>query len=225
FALEWSLAELWRSWGVEPSLVLGHSVGEYVAACVAGVLEVEEALRLVAARGRLMGSLPAGGVMVAGFAPEARVRGVVGRVGGGVVSVAAVNAPESVVVSGAAEAVERVAAELVGAGVGVQRLRVSHAFHSALMDPVVGEFERVASGVRYGEARLGVVSSVTGEVVGGEVLGQTSYWARQLREAVRYADGVKALWARGQRVFVEVGPGATLVKLGRKCVPESGFGR
>ena len=124
-------------------------------------------------------------------------------------------------VSGAAEAVERVVAELVGAGVGVQRLRVSHAFHSALMDPVVGEFERVASGVRYGEARLGVVSNVTGEVVGSEVLGQASYWARQLREAVRYADGVKALWARGQRVFVEVGPSATLVVLGRRCVPEA----
>ncbi|HTG49115.1 MAG TPA: type I polyketide synthase, partial [Gemmatimonadales bacterium] len=205
FALEWSLVELWRSWGVEPALVLGHSVGEYVAACVAGVLEVEEALRLVAVRGRLMGSLPGGGVMVAVFAPEERVREVVERVGGGEVSVAAVNAPESVVVSGAEEAVERVVGELVSGGVGVQRLRVSHAFHSALMDPVVGEFERVASGVRYGEARIGVVSNVTGEVVGSEVLGQASYWARQLREAVRYADGVKALWARGQRVFVEVG--------------------
>ena len=219
FALEWALSELWRSWGVEPSAVMGHSVGEYVAACVAGVFSLEDGLKLVATRGRLMGSLPAGGAMWAVGASEARVREVLAELEAAEVSIAAVNGPEDVAISGAGMAVESVGRVFEGQGIRTKRLAVSHAFHSALMEPVLGELEQVAAGVSYSAPRIALVSNLTGEVVRGEVA-EAGYWRRHAREAVRFADGVAALRTRGHNVFLEVGPRPTLSGLGHKCVPD-----
>ena len=152
FAVEYALAELWRSWGVEPTLLLGHSVGEYVAACVAGVMSLEDGLRLIAARGRLMQALPGGGAMAAVWAGEAEVRAVTARTG---VEIAAVNGPASVTITGGEAAVAAACAALTAAGVRTQGLRVSHAFHSALMAPMLDAFTAVAETVRYGAAAGG----------------------------------------------------------------------
>ncbi|HEY3997402.1 MAG TPA: SDR family NAD(P)-dependent oxidoreductase, partial [Candidatus Xenobia bacterium] len=195
FVLEYALTELWRSWGIVPVAVLGHSIGEVVAAHVAGVFKLEDALALVAARGRLMGALPKGGAMVSVRADEARVRAVLDGV-----SLAAINGPQSVVVSGDEAAVVQVAGRLEAEGLETKRLTVSHAFHSALMDPMLVEFERVASSIRYNPPRLPLVSNLTGAPAGDEVA-TPAYWVRHVREAVRFADGMQTLAAQGIDVF------------------------
>jgi acyl transferase domain-containing protein/SAM-dependent methyltransferase len=220
FAVEWALAELWRAWGVEPAVVLGHSVGEYVAATVAGVLEPEDAVRLVAARGRLMQALPAGGAMAAVFAPEARVREALAP-WAAAAEIAAVNSPSNVVVSGTAAAVRGVTDALGAAGVRSERLRVSHAFHSALMEPMLAEFGRVAGGVRYRTPRLALVSNVTGAVVRGDEVSHAGYWVRHVRQAVRFADGIAAIDAMGVRIYLEVGPHPVLAGLGAQSVSDA----
>ena len=221
FALEWSLSELWRSFGVRPTWVMGHSVGEYVAACVAGAYTVEEGLHLIAARGRLMGALARDGAMVSVVASEGQVEEVVGR-HGGEVSIAAVNGPQSVVISGRREAVERAARELEEGGAKTKELSVSHAFHSALLEPMLGEFERVASQVEYRAAELGVVSNLTGGVLGaGELSGR--YWRRHARERVRFKEGMEVLREQGCAVFVEVGPRPVLLGMGRECIGEGAW--
>ncbi len=218
FALQHALCELWRTWGVEPGAVLGHSVGEYAAACAAGSITLEEGCRLVVARGRLMQSLPAGGAMAAVFASEARVTAAVAA-SGGRVSLAAVNGPEHVVVSGDEPSVDAVVRALAVEGVGAQRLPVSHAFHSPLMDPILEPFGHVAAKLAALRPRISWVSSVTGALVGtaGEI--DAAYWRRHVREPVRFADGMETLWAQGCRVFVEIGPGTTLVGMGRAAMP------
>jgi acyl transferase domain-containing protein/predicted O-methyltransferase YrrM len=220
FAVEWALAELWRAWGVQPALVLGHSVGELVAACVAGVLAVEEAARLVAVRGRLMQALPRGGAMSAVFADEPRVRqalrGREARVG-----IAAVNGPASVVVSGEAAAVADVVAELGAAGVRSEALRVSHAFHSPLMEPMLEAFARAAAGVTFAAPRLPLVSNLTGEIARGGELGQAGYWVRHVRETVRFAAAMAAAERAGLRTYLEVGPHPVLAGLGAQCVSDA----
>ena len=194
FALEYALAQTWRAWGVEPTAVMGHSVGEYTAACVAGMLPLEDALRLIIARGRLMGALPAGGAMAAAFAPENVVRAVIAEAGSRV-SVAAVNGPTNIVISGAADDVDAVCALLGAKGIEQQRLNVSHAFHSALMEPILDEFEEVAAGVRLAPPRITLLSNVTGARMGDD--GRSAeYWRRHLREAVRFSDSIAALQAK-----------------------------
>jgi acyl transferase domain-containing protein/acyl carrier protein len=217
--VEWALVEVWRSWGIEPTAVMGHSVGEYVAACVAGVFSVEDALRLVSARGRLMGALPAGGAMWAVGASEQRVREALPELSAGQVSIAAINGPEEVVVSGAAGAVEEAARRLEAGGARVKRLSVSHAFHSALMEPAMEELERRTREVTCSPPRVALVSNVTGTVVRGEVT-RAAYWRRHARDAVRFADGIATLYGQGCRAFLEVGPTATLTGAGRLCVED-----
>jgi len=218
-AIEWALVELWRSWGIEPSAVIGHSVGEYAAACVAGVLSLEDALALVAARGRLMQSLPAGGAMAAVLASEAEVASVLARHPTSL-SIAAVNGPQSVVVSGADEELRGLLADLEGRGLRTRRLAVSHAFHSAAMDPVLDEIERVAGGITLSAPSLCVISNLTGRPAEEGQLERASYWRRHAREAVRFRDGVQALAEAGHRVFLEVGPRPTLLGMARQCLPE-----
>ncbi|MEU7909164.1 SDR family NAD(P)-dependent oxidoreductase, partial [Actinoplanes sp. NPDC049118] len=196
FAVEVALFRLLESWGVTPDVVLGHSVGEIAAAHVAGVLSLADACALIAARGRLMQALPAGGVMVAVEAAESEVVVPVG------VSIAAVNGPRAVVLSGPEEAVLACAA-----GFGrSRRLTVSHAFHSALMDPMLDDFAQVVSGLALHPPVVSLVSNVTGRVE-SELFTDPAYWVRHVRETVRFADGIAA--ATADR-FIEIGPDAVL---------------
>jgi acyl transferase domain-containing protein len=205
FAVEVALAALWGSWGVSPDVVMGHSVGEIAAACVAGVLSLSDAARLVVVRGRLMARLAAGGVMVAVAAGEAEVAPLLGAG----VAIAAVNGPEAVVISGARAGVDAVVDRLVRAGRRVQRLAVSHAFHSPLMEPMLAEFARAVADVSVGAARVEVVSNLTGQRAGAGY-GSGPYWVRHVREPVRFCQGVRAAQALGGGVFLELGPGAAL---------------
>jgi acyl transferase domain-containing protein/NADPH:quinone reductase-like Zn-dependent oxidoreductase/NADP-dependent 3-hydroxy acid dehydrogenase YdfG/acyl carrier protein/surfactin synthase thioesterase subunit len=211
FALEWAMAELWRSWGVEPDWVLGHSIGEVVAACVAGVFSLRDGVRLVMARGELMQRQPRGGAMVSVSASEEEVKEALSGYEG-TVSVAAINGRSSVVISGVQGHVEEIRAGFAGRGVRTQALEVSHAFHSPMMGGMLEEFERVARSVEYRPAQRKMVSNVSGRVAGEEV-SRAEYWVEQVMRAVRFGDCVTTLQGEGVESFVELGPRATLLGL------------
>jgi acyl transferase domain-containing protein len=217
FALEVALAALWRSWGVEPDALAGHSIGELAAAHVAGVFSLDDGARLVAARGRLMQALPAGGAMMSIAATEARVLEAISE-HRDAVSIGAVNGPVSVVISGAKEAVLAVGDRFAAEGVRTKRLTVSHAFHSALVDPMLEAFREVAESVTYRPAERVLISNVTGEIAGAGI-STAEYWVTHARAAVRFADGVCNLQALGVTHFVELGPKATLLGLVPECLP------
>ncbi len=218
FALEYALAELWMSWGVRPDVVLGHSLGEYVAACVAGVFSLEDALRLVAERARLMGALPADGAMAAVLAGEARVAEAI-RPYGPAVALAAVNGPAHCTISGEAAAVRAVRAALEDEGVETRPLWVSQAFHSALIEPILPELARVAATVTYAPPAVPIISNLTGEPADDTIAGP-DYWVRQARLPVRFADGVAALGRHGVAVLIEIGPEPVLSTLGRQTLTD-----
>jgi myxalamid-type polyketide synthase MxaB len=220
FALEYALAECWQSWGVRPHIVLGHSTGEFVAACLGGVFSLEDGLRLIAERARLMQALPPGGAMLAVRAPQAVAERMVAP-HRDAASIAAVNGPRDIVLSGESKAIEAIAAQLQAEGFPTQPLTVSHAFHSPLMDPMLPQFERVAQAVRYNPPRLAMISAVTGKPAQSEMVDPT-YWVRHVREAVRFTDGMAALAAEGCDVFLEIGPKPTLLGLGKQCIPDDG---
>ncbi len=222
FALQYGLAELWRSWGVEPAIVLGHSVGEYAAACVAGLYPVEQGMRLIALRGRLTGSLPAGeGEMAAILAPEAEVREAVAAHSRWV-AVAASNGPESVVISGRRQEVERIGERFLSAGRRVERLRVSHAFHSPLMQEVAEEFAQAAARLEYFEPRVMQISTVTGGVLSRAEAAQAGHWRRQVCGTVRFHEAMRVLESQGCGTFVEIGPGSTLLGMGQELMGRDG---
>ena len=219
FALEVGLAALWRSWGVVPDVVAGHSVGEVAAAHVAGVLSLADAVRLVAARGRLMQALAGGGAMASIEASEEEVAGATSGLATRV-AIAAVNGPRQVVVSGDADAVADICAGFVGRGVKVRALAVSHAFHSPRMEPMLAEFGRAIAGLTWQAPARPLVSGLTGRLAGAEVA-TADYWVRQAREAVRFADVVATLHATGVRTFVEAGPRPTLLAAVGACLADA----
>ncbi|OBG34822.1 type I polyketide synthase [Mycobacterium sp. E3198] len=216
FAVEVALFRLLESWGVRPDFVLGHSVGEISAAHVAGVLSLQNAAVLVAARGRFMQALPAGGAMIAVQATEDEVRPLLTPD----VGVAAVNGPASVVISGAQAAVAAAADRLRADGRRVHQLAVSHAFHSPLMDPMIDEFGTVAAGLVVGTPTIPIVSNLTGQPAGDD-FATPAYWKRHVREAVRFADSVRFVHAAGANRFLEVGPSGGLTAAIEESLPDA----
>jgi acyl transferase domain-containing protein len=219
FVVGYALSQLWLSWGVRPDLLMGHSVGEVVAAHLAGVFSLEDALRLIEARGRLMQALPAGGGMLALLTNEERVQQWLASLGDDAAELhlAAINGPSNVVVAGALAPLERLEAVAVAAGVRAQRLAVSHAFHSPALRPMLPAFEQVLRQIRFSSPRLPVVSNVTGQLV-GDAIATVDYWCQHVISPVRFGDGMAA--SSGIATFIEMGARPTLIGMGRHCLKE-----
>ncbi len=211
FVIEYALAKLWMSWGLKPQAMIGHSIGEYVAACLAGVFTLEDALALVAARGRLMQQMPAG-AMLAVPMTEAQVLPLLGAG----LSLAAVNSPETCVVAGPIPAIDALAEKLTAQGVTTTRLHTSHAFHSSMMDPILEAFRDQVRRVSRQVPQLPYLSNVTGRWITTEEATSPDYWAKHLRQAVRFADGLGELLKEADAILLEVGPGQTLATLARQ---------
>ena len=210
FVAEYALAQLWLARGLRPDAMLGHSIGEYAAACVAGVFTLDDALDLVAARGQLVQSTPPGAMLAVNL-PEAELL----RIAAGC-DLAAVNAEQLGVLSGMPEAIAAIERELLARGVPARRLHVSHAFHSALLEPVLGEFKALVSRIERRPPTIPFVSNVSGDWIGADEACSAEYWVRQLRGTVRFADGLATLLAKPDRILLEVGPGDTLSSLARR---------
>ncbi|MEM9214630.1 MAG: alpha/beta fold hydrolase [Cyanobacteria bacterium P01_F01_bin.150] len=237
FAVEYALAELWQSWGIYPDVVMGHSVGEYVAACVAGILSLEDGLRLIAARSRLMQNLPANGAMVAVFTSAQQVTSIIeayAQTNGSVaVDIAAVNGPENTVISGEKGAIATVTNVFKAQGITTKPLNVSHAFHSSLMAPILSSFEAISQTITFHPPQLPIVSNVTGTLYASSTEETTletgtnngsanpmcshTYWSRHIRQAVQFAPSMETLFKSGYSTFLEVGPKPTLLTMAQRC--------
>jgi malonyl CoA-acyl carrier protein transacylase len=217
FALEYALFQLWQSWGIKPDAVMGHSVGEYAAACIAGIFSLEDGLKLIAERARLMQALPQGGEMVAVIASEALVTSIIQPYDQ--VTIAAINGPKNIVISGDRHVIEIVTKILRAEGITTKKLQVSHAFHSPLMEPMLGEFEQVAKNITYSSPKISLISNLTGQPITDEIA-TPEYWCNHVRQPVRFADSMEAVYQRGYKIFVEIGPKPILMGMGRYCLPE-----
>ncbi|NET67637.1 MAG: SDR family NAD(P)-dependent oxidoreductase, partial [Moorea sp. SIO1G6] len=218
FAIEYALFKLWQSWGINPDVVMGHSVGEYVAATVAGIFSLEDGLKLIATRGRLMQQLPCEGEMVSVMASESKVRDLL-KTYTQKVAIAAINGPLSVVISGASEDIGVICDKLEAEGIKTKRLQVSHAFHSPLMEPMLAEFEAVAHQITYHQPTIPLISNITG-VRADKSIATANYWVNHVLEPVRFAQSMETLHQKGYEIFLEIGPKPILLGMGRQCLPE-----
>lgn len=220
FSLEYALAEMWSGWGAKPHLVMGHSVGEYAAACYAGLFSLQDGLRLIAARGRLMTQLCAPGAMSVWFSDAGVVSQVLKDLGlDQQLSIAALNSPENTTVSGEIAAMEQALVEAKNRGISCRALDVSHAFHSRMLEPMLNAFREVANSVSFKKPRLRIVSNVTGQPA-GEELGNAMYWVRHTLSPVKFENGLRALAANNVGAFLEIGPGAGLLSIGKSCLTD-----
>ncbi|NEO42202.1 MAG: SDR family NAD(P)-dependent oxidoreductase [Moorea sp. SIOASIH] len=225
FAIEYALAQLWQSWGIKPDILMGHSVGEYVAATVAGVFSLEDGLKLIATRGRLMQQLPSGGEMVSVMASESKVQSIIQpyvdkvALAKPAVGIAAINGPKSIVISGETEAIGDIIKSLESEEIKTKRLQVSHAFHSPLMSPMLAEFEKVANQLTFNKPRIPVISNVTGARA-DDSIASAKYWVNHVSQPVRFAEGMKTLHEQDYQVFLEIGPKPILLGMGIQCLPE-----
>ncbi|MBW4617158.1 MAG: acyltransferase domain-containing protein [Desmonostoc vinosum HA7617-LM4] len=218
FALEYALAQLWQSWGIKPDVVVGHSVGEYVAATIAGIISLEDGLKLIAARGSLMQKLNSEGAMVAVMASAQQVQPLLSQYQN-TVSLAAINAPQSVVISGEKTAVAAISQQLESLGIKTKPLQVSHAFHSPLMKPMLAEFEVIANQITYHQPQIPLISNLTGEIA-DEQITTAQYWLAHVLKPVMFAQSMQTLSTQGYDVFLEVGPQPHLLSMGRQCLPK-----
>jgi acyl transferase domain-containing protein len=222
FAFEYALSQLWMSWGVKPSYVMGHSVGEYVAACVAGVFSLEDACKLIAARANLMGGLPLGeGEMVAVFTDLQRCQKALEPYSADA-SVGAANGPKLTVISGKTDSINKVVEELSAEGIKSKKLVVSHAFHSPMMDSILPMFEMMAMMVAYKKPTIPFVSNVTGTVVMDDSVCSPEYWKNHIRQPVLFQSSIQAAKDLGCELFLEVGPQPVLIGMGKRCAPNYG---
>ena len=214
FAVEYAVAKLWLRWGIKPDYVIGHSIGEYVAACIAGVMNLDDALRLIEARGRLMQSLPIGGGMVAVFADE---KTVVDLLRDYKLDVAAVNAQQQVVMAGLTSDIDKCIPLLEENNIHCKKLNVSHAFHSYLMDPIAEEFQKLFANITLENPKINFISNLTGKME-KHLLASPEYWVKHLREPVRFFDGIQVLENEKNKILLEIGPQPSLISLAKRCL-------
>ncbi|AFZ15518.1 6-deoxyerythronolide-B synthase (plasmid) [Crinalium epipsammum PCC 9333] len=219
FAIEYALYCLWQSWGITPAVVMGHSVGEYVAACVAGVFSLEDGLKLIAARAHLMQQLPKEGIMVALMASQEQITAAIEEYAPKV-SIAAINGLESTVISGEEQAVKAVSAKFEAEGIKIKQLQVSHAFHSPLMKPIITDFLKVANEISYSPPKISMVSNLTGNAIANDIA-TPEYWCRHILSPVNFLAGINTLYKLGYEVFLECGSKPTLLGMGHQCLPEN----
>ena len=217
FAIEYALFELWKSWGIQPDVVMGHSVGEYVAATVAGVFSLEDGLKLIAARGRLMQALPTNGAMVVVMASAETVASAIEPYSS--IAIAAFNNPQNTVISGKSTDILHIVSSLTAKDIKTVNLDVSHAFHSPLMEPMLKQFEQIANRVTYCSPTLDIVSNLTGKLATSEIA-TPQYWCRHIRQPVKFIDGITTLGKAGYEVFIEIGAKPVLGGMGSLCLTE-----
>ncbi|MEW6733887.1 MAG: beta-ketoacyl synthase N-terminal-like domain-containing protein [Acidobacteriota bacterium] len=218
FALEYALAELWRSWGIVPDAVIGHSLGEYVAACVAGVFSLSDALKLVAERGRLIQQLSVQGMMATVYSELTTVVAAIAPYHGQI-AIAAINGPENIVISGSRDAIEVVLKDFAAQEISVKILPISYPFHSPLLAPILDEFEQLTSQIEFNAATITMVSNLTGQIWQSADIQDKKYWRRHLEKPVQFLAGMRCLAELGCNIFIEIGPQTTLLELGRYCLP------
>jgi acyl transferase domain-containing protein/NADP-dependent 3-hydroxy acid dehydrogenase YdfG len=222
FALEYALAKLWMSWGVNPDAVIGHSLGEYVAATIAGVFSLEDGLTLITKRAKFMHLAPGNGAMASIAASESDVVTVLESYAGKV-SIGAINGPVSTIISGDRESVTEVLGLFEAKGIKVKLLPISNASHSPMMEPILDDFEKEALKINYSTPKITMISNVTGKVIDEEISNST-YWKQHIRQTVRFNDGMQTLYEMGCRYFIEMGPQSTLLGMGQGCVPQTSLG-
>ena len=220
FALEYALAQLWLSWGIQPDYLIGHSIGEYAAACIAGIFSLEDGLKLVAERGRLMQSLPRDGAMAVIFADIATVGQALAPHQQDA-SIAGINGPATIVISGRTPIITALTQQFQGQGIETRLLNVSHAFHSPLMDPILDEFEQIAGQVHYDFPAIPIISNVTGQQHLPNTLSDARYWRKHIRMAVQFDMGMQTLAQHGCDLYLEMGPHPVLIGMGRRATPET----